>query len=102
MSSPLSSVLYVEPAHPALPGHFPGTPVVPGVVLLTQVITELSRQKPGLTVCGIIKLKFLRMLLPGQLFSVEFGEVENAALRFRCLQDQSLLAEGRLAIRAQA
>ena len=102
MSPSLSSDLYVEPAHPSLPGHFPGMPVVPGVVLLSQVVVELSRQKPGLAVCGIIKLKFLRMLLPGQLFSVEFGEVENAALRFRCWQNQSLLAEGRLAILSQS
>ena len=100
--------MIVADSHPALPGHFPGMPVVPGVVLLSELLGELSRQRPEFTVHGIRKLKFLRMLLPGQQFHAEFGQAEFGAgagatpaagrLRFKCWIDSELLAEGHLAV----
>ena len=32
----------VEPCHPCLPGHFPGSPLVPGVVVLDQVLAAIE------------------------------------------------------------
>jgi acyl-coenzyme A synthetase/AMP-(fatty) acid ligase len=32
----------VDPAHPALPGHFPGDPIVPGAVLLDEILDALT------------------------------------------------------------
>ena len=89
--------LQVDHGHPALPGHFPGNPVVPGVVLLNCILDELGRQAPQVTVTGIRKLKFLRMLFPGQSFSVEFAAPAAGGLRFKCWQDGAVLAEGNLA-----
>jgi 3-hydroxyacyl-[acyl-carrier-protein] dehydratase len=28
--------------HPSLPGHFPGTPIVPGVVILDEILAALT------------------------------------------------------------
>jgi len=95
-----SSALCVDHAHPALPGHFPGSPVVPGVVLLSEVLADLHRRLPQVRVLGIKKLKFLRMLLPGQEFSVEFGAPTAISLRFKCWRDDVLLAEGNFALEA--
>ncbi len=96
-------VLCVASAHPALPGHFPGAPVVPGVVLLSHVLADLQRQLPQLQVGGIKKLKFLKMLFPEQAFTVEFGVPAAGSLRFKCWQDGAVLAEGNLAVQgAQA
>ncbi|MGC3979801.1 MAG: hypothetical protein QM808_00900 [Steroidobacteraceae bacterium] len=94
--------LCVDSAHPSLPGHFPGSPVVPGVVLLSQVLADLAVQFPTVQVTGIHKLKFLRMLLPEQTFTAEFNMVDLTAMRFKCLQEGAVLAEGRLAIRINA
>lgn len=98
MSADSSCTLCIDNSHPSLPGHFPGSPVVPGVVLLSEVLADQQRQLPQLQVMGIKKLKFLRMLFPGQNFTVEFGVPAANGLRFKCWQKGALLAEGNLAL----
>lgn len=34
----------IAPSHPALPGHFPGNPVVPGVLLLDRLFAGLQAE----------------------------------------------------------
>lgn len=93
------SWLVIEPWHPALPGHFPGNPIVPGVVLLDHVI-EAARLAlaPGSLVCRIPWVKFLEPLLPGQqvMLGVEFVSAGEA--RFTCRSGAARVAEGVLAI----
>lgn len=56
----------VSPEHPCLPGHFPGQPVVPGVVLLDEALALLLAATPGLRVAGLPAARFLRPVLPGE------------------------------------
>lgn len=102
MPADSSRTLCVDSAHPSLPGHFPGAPVVPGVVLLSEVLADQRRQLPQLRIMGIKKLKFLRMLLPGQGFTVEFAAPGASGLRFKCWQDGAVLAEGNLALHSSS
>jgi 3-hydroxyacyl-[acyl-carrier-protein] dehydratase len=55
----------VEPTHPALPGHFPGHPIVPGVLLLDHVLSAVTAelQRP---VSVLKQVKFAAALLPGE------------------------------------
>jgi 3-hydroxyacyl-[acyl-carrier-protein] dehydratase len=92
----MNGLLAVAPDHPSLPGHFPGDPIVPGVVMLSAVLEELQRQLPQVECCGIRKLKFLRRLEPGAQFTVEFAPPVNGGLRFKCWHNDSVLAEGHL------
>jgi 3-hydroxymyristoyl/3-hydroxydecanoyl-(acyl carrier protein) dehydratase len=55
----------IDADHPALPGHFPGQPVVPGVVLLDRVACALQQWR-ALQIGRLVQVKFLRPLLPGQ------------------------------------
>jgi 3-hydroxyacyl-[acyl-carrier-protein] dehydratase len=55
----------VAPDHPSLPGHFPGHPIVPGVLLLDHVFQAL-RRSTGKDVSHVLHAKFTSALLPGE------------------------------------
>jgi len=98
----LARPLRVDPDHPALPGHFPGRPVVPGVVLLEAVLeaaAELLGREP--VVAQLAQAKFLAPLLPGQDASIELALLGDA-LDFRVLRAGAPLAQGRFVVRAEA
>ena len=86
--------LCIAPDHPALPGHFPGRPIVPGVVLLEAVLDAasglLGREPP---VAELSHAKFLAPLLPGEHAEITL-ECEGAALRFRVVRAGQVLAQG--------
>ncbi len=84
--------------HRALPGHFPGHPVVPGVVLLDEVAAALQRLWPGAVLTGIPNAKFLSPLLPGEACSVRFTAGRSGAIRFECRVGDRLVASGSFAV----
>jgi len=76
----------VVPAdHPCLAGHFPGNPIVPGVLLLDCVLAAVEGAA-GRRLAGIPNLKFLHPLRPGVSFSIVWTEHADG-LRFRCESD---------------
>ena len=82
--------------HPCLPGHFPGHPVVPGVVVLDRVFAAIEAQH-GAQAWRLPQVKFVQPLLPGQDARIE---LEGAAprWRFRVLRaDGVLVASGEVA-----
>lgn len=82
----------ISAAHPALPGHFPGRPVVPGVVLLDRVAAALERWR-GPRIAGLAQVKFLRPLLPDQPAELVL-EGDGKSIRFRIVHAQALIASG--------
>lgn len=84
--------------HACLPGHFPGRPLVPGVVLLEQVLCAIQAEY-GIA-AGRLRLpqvKFMAPLLPGQTASVEL-EGQAPRWKFRVLCDAELLVRGELVL----
>lgn len=87
---------HVIPAdHPALPGHFPGHPIVPGVVILARIVAELAAQT-GLAARGVKRMKFTRPLAPGEAFSIAFSAPQNQGVRFTVSVGEEPLASGQL------
>lgn len=84
--------------HPCLPGHFPGRPLVPGVVLLERVLEEIEATHGTLGALRLPQVKFLQPLLPGEEARVELesAHLPDAAprWRFRVLRGATLLASG--------
>lgn len=95
---PVQTTTKIGSDHPSLPGHFPGNPVVPGVVILSEILASLAQQLPGYETGGIRKIKFLHPLLAEQEFRTEFGSINNGKVRFKCrlVADQTTLVEGNL------
>ena len=84
--------------HPSLPGHFPGRPLVPGVVLLDRVLEAIELEHGVIGPLRLPQVKFLQPLLPGEEARVE---LESTGLpgapprwRFRVLRGDTLLASG--------
>lgn len=95
MTETHSLPLVIPPEHPALAGHFPGRPVVPGVVLLERV-AGAWRAWRGVVVAGL-DVKFLRPLLPGEHATITLvGDAHR--VRFEVTRDDgAAVARGTLA-----
>jgi 3-hydroxymyristoyl/3-hydroxydecanoyl-(acyl carrier protein) dehydratase len=66
--------------HPGLPGHFPGHPIVPGVLVLDHVLEGL-RQLTGRDVVHLRQVRFTSALGPGEQAHA-CCEVEGAKVIF--------------------
>ncbi|HRN62924.1 MAG TPA: hypothetical protein PK743_09190 [Luteimonas sp.] len=82
--------------HPSLPGHFPGRPVVPGVVVLDRVVAALERAHGPLPPLRLAQVKFLQPLLPGETARIELDPVADARWRFRVLRAAATIASGEI------
>jgi 3-hydroxyacyl-[acyl-carrier-protein] dehydratase len=82
----------LPPEHPALPGHFPGRPVVPGVLLLDAVM-----QAAGIGQGRVLRAKFLAPVAPGQAVEIALAPRGPGRLVFHCRCDGALVLHGELA-----
>jgi len=86
----------VPPDHPSLPGHFPGRPVVPGVVVLERVVDAIEATHGPLPALRLPQVKFVQPLLPGETAEVvlEAVEADVPRWRFRVLREGATIASG--------
>lgn len=84
--------------HPSLAGHFPGHPIVPGVVLLNEVLETLRRGSPSpLVMKGLPVIKFLSPLRPGEVVTIRVDEDTVALATFSCQVNGRIVASGTIA-----
>ncbi len=83
--------LTIAADHPAFAGHFPGRPIVPGVLLLDAALHAVAqaRQAAGKTTasepnlrCQIASVKFLSPVQPGETLTVSWAVTEKGQTRF--------------------
>lgn len=91
--------IHIAADHPSLVGHFPGNPVVPGVVLMTQVVQALERCQGGpVQICAVPTVKFVAPLRPGQEVKVAFTPLRPGLVKFRCEVGATAIANGNIEI----
>jgi 3-hydroxyacyl-[acyl-carrier-protein] dehydratase len=90
----------VAPDHPSLAGHFPGNPVVPGVLLLDRAMEALDRST-GQRVTSLHRVKFVSALRPGEMAEGTW-DVEGDRATFRITRRRdgapAKVAEGSCAV----
>lgn len=85
--------LAIAADHPAFAGHFPGMPIVPGVVLLDAVFNMLETEC-GLPVAQISNAKFLSPVTPGEVVEVRYESASSGTIRFHLSCAGRMVATG--------
>jgi 3-hydroxyacyl-[acyl-carrier-protein] dehydratase len=88
----------ISPEHPALPGHFPGNPIVPGVLLLSRV-AQAVRSIFGSEIIAVPAVKFHVPLRPAERFEIELYRAEDDIVKFRVARGKTLIASGSLRLK---
>lgn len=91
----------ISGGHPALAGHFPGNPMVPGVVILGRVCRAVA-EAHGAAVAAVTVVKFHAPLRPAEPFDIGLESAGEGAVGFRVVRGETLIATGTVRIRAAA
>ena len=85
----------VPPDHPAFAGHFPGTPILPGVILLDSVLHAIaSATGIALEICEISAVKFLSPARPGEVLVIQHSLLASGTIRFDIMAGTRKIASG--------
>ena len=88
--------LHFTPDHPAFAGHFPGQPIVPGVLLL-EGVQRTVEAATGLALDGLAVAKFLSPAQPGDALALAY-DVAGSAVRFEIRCGVRKIANGRFLV----
>lgn len=88
---------FVPADHPAFPGHFPGRPIVPGVVLLDRAILFAGELlgRPGLA-WQVGNAKFFSPVAPEEALTFSLIQKPSGAIAFSVRAGEREVAAGSL------
>ncbi|HUZ62666.1 MAG TPA: hypothetical protein VMU82_03030 [Acetobacteraceae bacterium] len=86
-------VLRIAPDDPCLAGHFPGQPILPGVLLLDALAVALRPARPATLVLEAVK--FIAPVRPGQVVALRWTETAPGRAVFHAEADGSRVLSGR-------
>lgn len=99
IGDPLRFTFTVPADHPSLAGHFPGAPMVPGVVVLDYALAKLAW--PTGDGRRLAWVKFKKWLLPEQVATATLSR-DGAGWRFTVTQGDEMIVQGVLAAATSA
>jgi 3-hydroxymyristoyl/3-hydroxydecanoyl-(acyl carrier protein) dehydratase len=86
------TTLTIAAEHPALAGHFPDAPILPGVVLLDEMVRVVERGGGGRWRIG--RAKFVRPVRAGETLTLGHERLPNGSIRFSVLREGEPVAHG--------
>jgi 3-hydroxyacyl-[acyl-carrier-protein] dehydratase len=89
-------ILWTVPAdHPAFAGHFPGSPIFPGVMLLDTALRAIAAATGiALEICEVSSVKFLSPAKPGDELEIRHIASASGAIRFDIVAGMRKIASG--------
>jgi 3-hydroxyacyl-[acyl-carrier-protein] dehydratase len=95
----MESALPLAADHPAYAGHFPGRPILPGVVLLAEAMAAIAQATgQGPERWTLANVKFLEPVTPGTALALRHESV-GGTVRFEVRAGERVIATGALAPR---
>jgi 3-hydroxymyristoyl/3-hydroxydecanoyl-(acyl carrier protein) dehydratase len=93
--------LAIAKNHPAYAGHFPGHPLLPGVVLLAEALAAIEASVPPPAKGWMIEsAKFLIPVEPGTPLTLSHEAGDTGAVRFEIRSAAGVVASGVVAAQA--
>jgi 3-hydroxymyristoyl/3-hydroxydecanoyl-(acyl carrier protein) dehydratase len=87
--------------HPAFAGHFPGQPIVPGVLLLDAAVQAVQQALAAgagdAGTCQVNAAKFLSPVSPGEMLTLSWSDAGKGQVRFAIAGAGRQVATGVLA-----
>lgn len=91
--------LHFRADHPAFAGHFPGRPIVPGVLLLDAAVHALAEALgPEAARCQVSAAKFLSPVGPDETVTLSLDTTAAGAVRFEIASGTRKVATGTFAL----
>lgn len=85
--------------HPAFAGHFPGEPILPGVVLLDLALqTITAANNVTLSHCNINTVKFIYPARPGDVLGISHRHTDSGAIHFDISTASHKIASGSIVL----
>jgi 3-hydroxyacyl-[acyl-carrier-protein] dehydratase len=94
MTAPFEFAGHIPADHPALPGHFPGYPITPGVVVLHQIASACAHWQADARITAWPQIKFVSPLLPDETFVIRLTRPAPNTARFSLHVAARLVASG--------
>ncbi len=93
--------LLIAPSHPSLAGHFPGNPIVPGVVILGEILESIGQSLgEQLVVSQVPVVKFHSPLRPNEKLDLAFDLLPKQHVTFSCHVGSRRIASGQFIFQA--
>jgi len=89
----------IDSAHPSIPGHFPGNPIVPGAVIIENVIEAFCKLDCSKKVTSLSTVKFLKPIATKQKVIVNFRSISTELISFECTSSDEISVVGRFKIK---
>jgi 3-hydroxymyristoyl/3-hydroxydecanoyl-(acyl carrier protein) dehydratase len=94
-----SELLAIPVDHPSFAGHFPGAPILPGVILLDRVLCAIAASTElDLLQSQLASVKFLSAVRPGEALRLDHETLANGSISFSVHAAERKIATGRLSI----
>lgn len=91
----------LKPDHPAAQGHFPGDPIIPGAVLLSETLQAIEAGLGApIAPVRIASAKFLHPARPGSRLVIEFSRTTPGEIQFTSRVEGRTVLTGRIKCRA--